>query len=355
MTTGFRQKMAWLVIGPLLLLSSHYGWALAASTKTVVDSAGRRVTFKYPLERIIVTDDTIADPVRLFGKQKLVVGIENSIPYRGYFPEMAQRPLIGNQWRSLNWELIVALKPDAILMPDHPAVTPRIISQAERLNIPVLVVRWHYPDSMPQAVQLLGEVFGEPKRAERFIQWRQNIIDQITERLQDLPIGKRRKAYAEVDISGPIGRAAGQGMPVDETLRLAGLKNICEFRWSKEISSEWLLARNPDVIIMNDYGGAGEITGYHIKDQDRLGTYLAQAKQRKKFKRTAAAKNNKFYVMNSKMRGSMHMIGALYLAKSAYPELFSDLEPLRLHRDFFQLWMQLPYQGIWFFPMPGNN
>jgi len=355
MKARVREALIGRVVSLLIVLACWSGFAFAANTKTVVDTAGRRVTFNYPVKRIIVTDDTVADPVRIFGKQDLVVGIENSIVHRGYFNEMAKQPMIGNQWGNLNWELIVSLKPDIILMADAPAVTPRVTAMAGRLKIPVLVLRWRFADSMDQTVRLLGEVFGEPKRARQFIKWRHGCLGLIAKRLKGLPADKKIAAYVEGDIAGPIGRAAGKRMPADETLRLAGLSNICRFRFSKEVSSEWILARNPDIIIMNDYGGAREITGYLIKDETTLNEYVERVKGRKKFKKTKAVKKNNVYVMNAKLCGSMHMVGALYLARVAYPRLFKDIDPREVHREFFERWMGLPYQGIWFFPTPYNN
>ena len=336
----------------LLMVSAAAQAAGAGGTRTVTDSVGREVVFRFPVRRVIVTDDTIADAVRLFGKQSLVVGVENSMRHRGYFPDMAKRTAVGNQWRGLNWELIVALKPDVILMPHHPAVTPKVTAQANRLNIPVLALRWHYPESMVPAVETLGRVFGEPERAAGFIKWRKDCLAIISDRLSNTPPRKKLCAYAEVDISGPIGRAAGRGMPGDETMRLAGLDNICRFKHSKMVSAEWVMARDPDLVVMNDYGGKGEITGYLTRDEKTLKKYLREAMAREKFKNTKAVKNSRFYVMNSKMRGSMHMVGALYLAKAAYPGIFADVDPKEKHREFFERWLGLPYQGIWFYPSP---
>ena len=327
----------------------------AGTTKTLVDSVGREVTFNYPVTRLVLTDDTIADPVLLFNKQHLVVGVENSIADRGYFQEMAKKPKIGNQWGTLNWELILSLKPDLILMPHHPAVTPRVVAEAERLDLPLLAVQWHYPKRMAQAVTLMGEVFGEQKRAAEFLEWRQARIDLIRDRLREIPQRDRPTAYVEVDVSGPVGRSAGKGMPSDETLELAGLINVCQFKWSKEVSQEWLLARNPDLIIMNDYGGAGEITGYRIKEEDELKSYLKEVKARVKFMDTKAVAKGKVYVMNSKVRGSMHMIGAMFLAKAAYPEVFRDIDPRKDLEEFFDRWLGTPYQGVWFYPQPGKR
>ncbi len=348
--------IALAILGLILGLSGLQAVAAAADqTMTVTDSVGREVTFSYPVQRIIVTDDTIADAVRLFGKQGLVVGVEGSIRHRGYFPEMAKQPNTGNQWQGLNWEKIVALKPDVILMPHHPAVTPRVTAKAKTLNIPVLALRWHYPDSMSQAVKIMGQVFGEPERAEQFLKWRSECLGIIEQRIKDIPPEQRITVYAEVDVSGPIGRAAGKGMPSDETMRLAGLKNICQFSDSKMVSAEWVMARNPDMVVMNDYGGRAEITGYLTKDNTKLDEYLREAKSREKFKSTDAVKNGRFYVMNSKMRGSMHMVGALYLAKAAYPQLFADIDPKQYHREYFERWLGLPYQGSWFYPVPAGK
>ena len=329
--------------------------ASAKTTRTVTDSVGRQVTFNYPPKRLILTDDTIADPVLLFRKQRLVVGVENSVSERGYFPVMGQTPKIGNQWRSLNWEMILSLKPDLILLPHHPAVTPRVTAEAARLNLPLAAVQWHYPKQMAAAVELLGRIFGEEKRAAEFLKWRQDRIDLIRDRLRSIPEKDRRTAYVEVDVSGPVGRSAGKGMPADQTLELAGLINVCQFNWSKKVSSEWLLARNPDLIVMNDYGGAGEITGYQVKGEERLKAYLKELKARAKFRDVTAVAQGRVFIMNSKIRGAMHMVGALFLAKAAYPEVFRDIDPQKDLEEFFERWLETPYKGIWFYPRPGQQ
>jgi iron complex transport system substrate-binding protein len=83
---------------------------------TVTDVLGRIVTLPYPVKTCVVTDDNVAEPVQLIGVADRVIGIEGSIPERGYFPEMSDKPIIGNQWRGLNYELIAELKPDVVIM-----------------------------------------------------------------------------------------------------------------------------------------------------------------------------------------------------------------------------------------------
>lgn len=329
------------------------GTALARTKITVIDSIERKVTLSYPIERIVITDDTVADAVRLFGRQSQVVGIEGSIPGRGYFPEMSDKPVTGGQWSGLNWEKVLELKPDVILISDHPACTPKITEQANKLNIPVVVLRWRFPEGQDETVRILGEIFGEEERATEFIQWKNSNLEMIRERVNDLGEKEKLRAYLEVAFSGPVGRAAGRGKPAGQVMEMAGLRNICEFQRNKEVSSEWIMEQNPDIIIMCDYaGGAGGITGYLATDTWKITEYLKGVKEQTKFKLTNAVKKNNVYLMNTKLRGSMHLIGVLYLAKAAYPERFKDLEPEKVHKEFFERWMGVSYQGTWFYPQP---
>ncbi len=198
----------------------------------------------------------------------------------------------------------------------------------------------------------MGQALGQEERVAEFLKWRRERIDLIRERLKEVPDSERRSAYVEVDISGPVGRSAGKGMPSDETLELAGLNNVWEFQWSKVVSAEWLLARDPDMIVMNDYGGAGEMTGYRVEGEEELKAYIKEVKSRVKFRDTKAVARDKIYIMNSKSRGSMHMVGAMFLAKAAYPQVFQDIDPQKDLEEFFDRWLNTPYQGIWFYPRP---
>ncbi|MCD6406838.1 ABC transporter substrate-binding protein [Candidatus Aerophobetes bacterium] len=344
-----------MVLGSLLFFYTciFLGISFARTKIISTDLEGRKIAVPYPIERIIVTDDTVADVVRLFGRQRCVVGIEESIPGRGYFPEMSRKVITGNQWRGLNWEKILQLKPDIILISDHPACTSKIINQAKRFNIPVLPLRWRFPEDQDKTVRMLGEIFGEEGKAEKFIQWKNNKLQIVKRRVENIKEEERLKAYLEVAFSGPVGKAAGRGKPASQVMEIAGLRNICEFRGQKEVSAEWIAEKNPDIIIMCDYaGGAGGITGYMATDTARITSYLEEIKTQPRFKKTNAVKKNRVYLMNTKLRGSMHFVGVFYLAKAAYPEKFEDVDPERIHKEFFEKWMGINYRGIWFYPEP---
>ena len=67
-------------------------------------------------------------------------------------------------------------------------------------------------------------------------------------------------------------------------------------------------------------------------------------------KQLEAVKDNKVYVINYMLLGTRAVVGTHYLAKAAYPEKFADVDPEEIHREYFEKWLGIKYQGIWFYP-----
>ena len=43
-------------------------------------------------------------------------------------------------------------------------------------------------------------------------------------------------------------------------------------------------------------------------------------------------------------------IGAIYCAKWFYPELFKDMDPEAIHKEFVEKWIGARFGGIWAYP-----
>jgi len=48
--------------------------------------------------------------------------------------------------------------------------------------------------------------------------------------------------------------------------------------------------------------------------------------------------------------GTRAVVGIQYLAKAAYPDKFADIDPEKIHKEYFEKWLGVKYQGIWFYP-----
>lgn len=102
----------------------------------------------------MLTDDEVAELIQLLGAADRVVGIGSSIAKRGYFPEMADKPVTGSQFRRLNYELIAELNPDVVVMMDVGPVG-KIVDELDRIGVKCIVISIR-PDRIPNTITLLG-------------------------------------------------------------------------------------------------------------------------------------------------------------------------------------------------------
>ncbi len=160
---------------------------------TVIDALGRKVTLPYPVMRAIVTDDEVAELVQIVGAADRVVGIEPSIKTRGYFPQMANKPITGSQFRGLNYELLMKLKPDVVIMMDVGPIG-KIIQKLNKLGIKCVVISIN-PSKIPQTIRLLGKIFGKEKRAEELLKWWYQKWDELEKRLAPLKGRPKLKVF----------------------------------------------------------------------------------------------------------------------------------------------------------------
>ncbi len=310
---------------------------------TVVDSADRVVTVNEPVERIVVTDDNQAEFIRLLGAEMKVVGIERSIPERGYFPVMSDKPQVGNQWSGLNYELILELNPDLVIALPSPApIEP--VEKLEELGITVVCVDSIDFDKRANVIMLLGYILGEKDRALEYIEWREGKLSTIRERLKDVAEEDKPKVlFKDTAFRGVFGK----DYVMSKTLEMAGMKNICPGR-NMEFDPEWVIKTNPDIILLGDW--ENEFVGYKIDSSARAAEDIKEETEIPGFENITAVKNGDVYEIDYMLLGTRGDIGVFYLAKVAYPEKFKDIDPVEIHREYFENWLRVDYQGIFFYP-----
>ena len=320
------------------------------STITVTDTAGRQLTLPYPVNSILVSDDNQAELIKLLQAEKKVVGIEGSIRERGYYPEMSNKPITGNQWRGLNYEKIAELGPDIVILLGHApgAAAAPIIEELHKIGVEALCVDTITPEQRVKSIELLGKILGKEQRAQEYLKWRQGILDRLESSLQGLDEQEKRTVlFRDIAFRGTFGK----GYPMNQTLEMAGLTNIYDFPGNKEVSPESVVTKNPDIILLGDW--EGKFVGYNVAAcSEAQKAIQGELEKRPELENTAAAENNQLFVINYMLTGTRGDIGALYLAKVAYPERLKDIDPVAIHKEYFEKWLGVAYQGIWFCPQP---
>ncbi len=325
-----------------------------SSNIVVKDALGRDVVLDHPANKIIVTDDEIAELVQLLGVADKVVGIEPSIKSRGYFPLMADKPVVGSQFRGLNYELIAELKPDLVILMNVGPVG-KIISELDKIGVKSIVISVK-PQDIPYTMRLLGKVLGEEEKAEKLIDWWNEKWRFLEERLGQLNTKTKLKVFVGMGFK-PTERLPtrtwGKLAKWNYILDKLHMENIAAEKLDKsgELDLEYIAQANPDIIIIGDW--SDNWVGYTKDNASLAREIIEHVLNDPVLKDTNAVKNKQVYVIHYVMLGSFRsVIGAYYLAKTAYPDLLRDIDPEELNKEYFEKLLGVPYRGVWFYPKP---
>ncbi len=323
----------------------------APSKIVVTDVIGRNVSLPYPVKRIVVTDDEVAELVELMGASNKVVGIEPSIKKRGYFPEMSDKPVVGSQFRGLNYELIAKLKPDVVIMMDTGPIG-EIIDKLNKIGVKSIVISIK-PQKIPETLRILGKIFGNERRAEELIKWWSSKWDELEKKLSVLKDNRSLKVFVGMGFRPtnklPL-RTWGKYAKWNYILEKLHMVNIAAkvLEKSGDIDIEYLIKENPDIIIVGDW--SDNWLGYN-KNTTRLAQEMCKyILSDPALKDVKAVKEKRVYIMHYILLGSFRsVIGAYYLAKAVYPNLMKDVNPEELHKEYFENLLGVPYRGVWFY------
>jgi iron complex transport system substrate-binding protein len=152
--------------------------------------------------------------------------------------------------------------------------------------------------------------------------------------------------------------SGGKGSPKDLTISQAGGKSITGDLGPDsqyEISPEWLIMQNPQAILLDNsqdaYYNPTTLVQYNMTSTEKAEKFLKEVVKRKEVAGTDAAKNGRMLILEEMMvDGTRSYIGSIYLAKWLYPDLFEDLNPEEVHKEYFEKWLGVPYKGLWAYP-----
>ncbi|MCK5109023.1 MAG: ABC transporter substrate-binding protein, partial [Methanosarcinales archaeon] len=101
-----------------------------------------------------------------------------------------------------------------------------------------------------------------------------------------------------------------------------------------KIDSEWLIAVNPDVVVKSAKDSYENVTEPAIM--------LSEIASRPGWKYMQAVKNDRVYILTSDIyTGPRYFVGVAYMAQWFYPDLFADIDPDAIHREYMER-----FQGV---------
>ena len=316
--------------------------------RTVTDSVGRELTIYRPVERIVATGGTYGpETLCALGLQDKIVGVCEGVKKRGELNIiMADKRSVGISCFSWDMEKVIELKPDIVLAYSYPY--PVYEKQLNASNILLVRMDFHKPENYSTEIQNIGEWLRVEDRACELIDFEKHHISLIEERVQDLPPGQKPHVYFE---SYDDFVTYGTGSSIDPIVACGGVNIFADLpAQAVTVDSESVLVRNPEVIIKQVW--AGSITsGYDVDDNDEMKMLRDRIMNRPGWDRIDAVKNGRVYILSSDAKSTHASVYYSYIARWLHPDRFEDIDPIEIHREWFEEFLDIEYRGVYAYPL----
>jgi len=273
---------------------------------TVTDDAGRKVTFSSAPQRIISLSPGHTETLYALGAGDRVIVTDQYSD----FPAENQSKAKLNTFPKPNVEELVSLKPDLIVVLVE---GDDFIQQMAGPKIPILKIFPKTFDDALKDILLLGQVTGTRPKAEQITANMRERSAAVTAKTKDAPKVSVLYELDASDATKPF--VAGPAGFFGSLVPLAGGKNVFDDlgQPSGQVSSEQIVSRNPDIIILGDSNAP-----FNAQTPDLV-------RARSGWNQINAVKNGRIYPLNDALltRPGPRLIDGLeQMAKIIHPELF---------------------------------
>lgn len=286
---------------------------------TIVDQAGREVSFSEPAQRVASGYYIATTTLIGLGAKDQLVAVEMKADTREIYhqaaPEILDLPALGNK-KMFNVEACAQTNPDVVFLP---IALQSYVEQLEALDLKVILLNPETKASFEEAVQLIAKICGKEERAQAYA--------AFTKRIEDTYIktGNEEKTVYMAGVE--LLKTAGNTMFQVELLHAAQAKNA--FQESEQsswtpINIETLLSLNPDVIFL-EYGGVS----------------VKEVMMNPTLSELDAIKNQEVYVFPSSLEtwdtpNLSYCLGVLWAYHVLYPQSVSKEDVAKEAKAFYQ-------------------
>jgi len=236
-----------------LLFISVFAWAPSAQARsdmkdqntTAVRVFGSSPPMNYLLYAL--------DPGKMIG-----LNFKAKNPFNGADPHFLDDrflalPVLGSfhgSGQSINLESLVAAKPDLVLIWEDDMLVQTVSAQIAKLGVPTLTVPFRQIESMPEAMERVGDAVGESARGKALASYTRGIIREIRTSLS----GTKPVRYYYAEGLDGLSTECDSSFHV-VAMNFAGGRNVHRCRQSnlrglEKINFETLLTYDPEVIIV---------------------------------------------------------------------------------------------------------
>lgn len=322
-----------------------------ANSLIISDNNKRIVTINQPADNVVVFYRTTEQITAIGAKDKLV-GCDATF-MGNYMPEIADGAGLRNivnvgTPKEPNYEKILELMPDIVISP-YPYYSPDLAKDmASHLpnKIPVAGIDFYstYGADRWQNLELLGYIVGKPDKSRSLVDWIKGYEDKLVDRTKDLTSEEKPRVLSLTMEGKAQTTAHGAGM-IEE---LGGGRNLAYGiapvnADSVEVSNEWIVTQDPEVIFVSCSLGWDTT-------QEEADSMLKEFINKPGWDRMSAVKNNRVYLVDWSSTINRYIVGGCFMAKCIHPELFKDIDPESVNKEYFKKFLGFNSQGTWTYP-----
>ena len=256
-------------------------------------------------------------------------------PFNGADPRFLDKrflslPVIGSfhgSSQTINMETLIAAHPDLVVIWEDDMLVKTVSEQIAKMNVPTINVPFRQIDSMPPAMERVGDAIGEHARGKELADYTRKIIREINTSLA----GTKPVRYYYAEGLDGLSTECDTSFHV-VAMNFAGGENVHKCRQSnlrglEKINFETLLSYDPDVIIVQ------HAMVYSDLAEDPL------------WKELSAVKNGRIYLVPTdpfnwvdRPPSFMRVIGIQWLATLFHPEAYRIDLKARI-AEFYKLFL----------------
>ena len=317
--------------------------APAEDTITVTDQDGFEVVLPKDIQRIVVCDILPLPSVLavFFDSAEKIVGMsgtsmnaaENSLLGELY-PEILDAETGFINGSTVNVEELMKLQPDVVF---YNASRKELGEQLRKAGFPAVAIsvnKWEYNciETLNNWIALLSKMFPDNDKAETVAAYSGQVYDLVQQRVRDIPDEEREKAFFLYKYTDTNLETSGKLFFGQWWADAIGVKNVAEELSSDNsvnVNMEQIYAWDPSLIFISNFTSAVSGDLYN----NEVGTY--------DWSPLDAIENQRVYKMplgmyRSYTPGVDTPVTLLWLAKTAYPALFEDIDIIQETKTYYQ-------------------
>ena len=325
----------------LVLLTGCTPAAPQENTRTVIDHDGVEVTLPEKVERIVVCDILPLPSVLavFFDSAEKIVGMSGtsmSAAANGLlgelYPEILDAETGFIDGSTVNAEELMKLQPDVVF---YNASRKELGEQLRKAGFPAVAIsvnKWEYDciETLNQWAALLGEIFPENDRREAVAAYSEKIYNMVQDRVRDIP--ERRRVLYLFQYSETNLLTSGQKFFGQWWADAIGAVNVAQELTtdnSVAVNMEQVYAWDPELIFITNFTTAEPEDLY----ENTVGVY--------DWSGIRAVRDRQVYKMplgmyRSYTPGADTPVTLLWMAKTAYPEQFADIDILAETKAYYK-------------------